>query len=526
MPTAVAQPGGGSVAARSGSAAEVQPGGEAPAGPTKPLETGSAPSALAAQRTDSRPRSLASAPIRFRGKAQAKREAAGFLAKGIVLQPDAEGRRGRTRLILGLDFGTAYTKVVANIANDRYAIPFDSVVECRHPFLLPAVVSIDGGGYACLGRRPEAVRTWEDLKLHLIDGMESEEEDAAYVAYMALVIRAARAWIFTERRAQLRSEIDWAFHIGMPARGWEDNGMRDRYHALLEAACFVSGFPREVNVAECGTVLRTIRERPSPLKKRVAVYAEFAAQITGYVHSPSARDGPHILVDVGAGTLDVTMFNVFLIAELEGVAEESGGTADVRFPIWDAQVQPLGTYYLVAGCRSRDAIASHEAAQEAEAIEALDAYRARAGDDDAERREHEFQKRTAGVIAQVIRRTKVERYANFPWAKSEVPAFLCGGGARYPLYRKALEQAAAVFPVRLRHESLEVPTTLRAQGVREEDFDRLSVAFGLSHEDPEIGEIRPSWAIEDQPAERGERRDRRSDQFRDTPNPTDRDQVE
>ncbi len=71
-----------------------------------------------------------------------------------------------------------------------------------------------------------------------------------------------------------------------------------------------------------------------------------------------------------------------------------------------------------------------------------------------------------------------------------IPMFLCGGGIRTPYYQK-LEQELANFPgtnwLKAIKRALVKPTKLRADGLGDADYDRLSVAFGLSF--LEVGKI-------------------------------------
>lgn len=467
--------------------------------------------------------------IRFVGRCATANSAANWLRTGAAEQLSVGNSVGvrRIRVILGLDFGTAYTKVVANVANDRYAITFEKIVDAGNPFLLPSVISIAEDDIASLGRNGAAVRTIDDLKLHFIERDDSGDQDAAFIAYMALVIRAARAWLFDKHKTLLsKRRIDWAYNLGTPTLPWEKDNLRSKYLRLLEAACLVSVFERPVSLRDCTTTLSAVRKRPTPLAERIEVFAEFAAQVTGYVYSPRMREGPHLLVDVGAGTLDVTMFNVFQPAALAEVQSQrtTDMVADTRFPIWDARVDRLGSYYL-AVARSLVSRGQHSDILQAandEKIESVAAYcrRTDAARKDVEQMEQQFTKYVAGNVAGVMRRTKVDRYPEFPWSNSPVPTFICGGGAHYKLYGQAVDKAAASFPLKLDHVPLPVPESLHSQGIGEALFDRLSVAYGLSYEPMQIGQIVPSWKIPNQPqSPRGGKGPADHD-------PTDRDQME
>jgi hypothetical protein len=78
-----------------------------------------------------------------------------------------------------------------------------------------------------------------------------------------------------------------------------------------------------------------------------------------------------------------------------------------------------------------------------------------------------------------------------------LPVFLCGGGSRMRFYRSVIEEINRSFPNWLHVEllSLNKPYNLRALGLSELEYDRLSVAYGLSF--PKLGEIIQSNQIED-----------------------------
>lgn len=453
----------------------------------------------------------ATARPRFTAEAQVRQDAQQWLSSGTRVQTwvGTAPPRGQVRVLVGLDVGTAYTKVVAKVgASDRYAVSFDKAVDCSDRFLLPAVLSIDVEGAAWLGEIEGCILRFDDLKFRVIQRDDRPDEQAAFVAFMALVLRASRAWLFENRRALLTSRsIDWGYNVGVPTLPWESTGFREKYQKLVEAALCASVTSGPVKLETCRGYLRHLPQQTA-LRERISVFPEFAAQITGYVNSPRRRDGPLLLVDVGAGTLDVTMFNVFQppLPANDNDVEEAGlatamPAADTRFPIWDARVERLGSHYLaiarsLATGRPRD-----DLAEVGEKVESLQAYCHRTGADleGVQLMEKQFSRAVSGEVAGVIRTTKVERYSRFPWQRTAVPTFICGGGARYPLYERAVQDAARRFPVMLEHLPLPVPESLRNQGIGDNLFDRLSVAYGLSFEPPDIGEVVPSHQIEDQP---------------------------
>lgn len=75
---------------------------------------------------------------------------------------------------------------------------------------------------------------------------------------------------------------------------------------------------------------------PSPLSKwdwiQSRLFPEFVAQVAVYARSPQRQDGLHLLVDCGAGTLDIATFNV---------GRQPGTNEDI-YPILQSEVAPLG----------------------------------------------------------------------------------------------------------------------------------------------------------------------------------------
>lgn len=67
-----------------------------------------------------------------------------------------------------------------------------------------------------------------------------------------------------------------------------------------------------------------------------------------------------------------------------------------------------------------------------------------------------------------------------------LPYFLCGGGSRLSLYKNislALDGAPEFRRLRAHRKELGVPSELEAKGLAQIDYDRLSVAYGLSFVD-------------------------------------------
>lgn len=84
----------------------------------------------------------------------------------------------------------------------------------------------------------------------------------------------------------------------------------------------------------------------------------------------------------------------------------------------------------------------------------------------------------------------LRRTAGFPWGietfgrigRDDIPVYLCGGGSRHSLHQRLTQANNHSFYswMRVSFRALNKPSNLDAPGLSRLDFDRLSVAYGLS----------------------------------------------
>ena len=181
------------------------------------------------------------------------------------------------------------------------------------------------------------------------------------------------------------------------------------------------------------------------------------------------------------------------------------------FPIFARQVYPLGVRYLTA---ARLQTLDEGADQEHSPFDDLppdNAFRERFGitTDQLENADQPFKNRVADAIAGSLHYTRQHRYPTAPqWDLPSsrygepLPGFFCGGGAKADFYADLL----AGFerrrpPFTLRASQLPVPDDLQVPGITPKDYARLSVAYGLSFDPFDVGQIKRMNEIDDVPAE-------------------------
>ena len=407
-------------------------------------------------------------------------------------EPQPPGKPARQQLVMGFDFGTAFTKVVIGETRTHFAVPFAEFTGGTNPYLLQSRYYAADDGTCALGGGEG--REITDLKMRILDNHCSASDEVELTAFMALVMRYARNWLLAEH-ADLYSDktIDWLINVGLPTGSYDIDELSQLYRHMTRAAWATSNTKGPITLAmvEDWLVRLQIEDDSAAQEtiddEAIGLFPEFVAQITGYVRSPLRQEDLHMLVDVGAGTVDISIFNVM---------EKDG---EDQFPVMARSVEKLGTAYLMrrrlesVGKKMRSLAAFHS-------VPSREALAKQFGVDveQIERHDESFRTRLIERIFDKLRYTKQKRYIRSQKWRTGVTTFFCGGGARVDLYKEiAAHFAARGGDIRIAHMPLEIPDDIEAPLATPDNYDRLSVAYGLSFDPFDIGEIIRASEIED-----------------------------
>lgn len=423
---------------------------------------------------------------------------------------------------LGLDFGTSSTKAVARLlpSGPAFAIPFEGIASADHPYLAPTRLAVAAGGMLTLSMQ-NGIGWVEDLKVRLMEApwqsapifagaaVSARPADLA-AGYLALILRNALGWCDKSIRPSLgAAEIAWRMNVGIPARDFDAASIKEAFLiaavagwdlAAAGAALDLAQAARSVDLAKDGKLT------PRGIgREMIEVVPEVAAGVTTYARSPQRRIGAHLFVDVGATTLDTSMFLLnqspdgpryaFLSAD---VATDLGALRLHRF-----RADELGRLALArfAACDPLKPIppTAIECVPPKEDIAALD---------------KRFSERCVIGIGKVVAQAKQKapKEISVPDGGPAEPIqiLLSGGGIRLPLYQDAIQEsgrrAAPGGGLGLRVRRFQEapiprpsPSDFRAPGLSDDDWQRLGIAYGLSFGFEDIGEFVPPSAISKPP---------------------------
>lgn len=405
--------------------------------------------------------------------------------RGFVdLDPVVEDKAGRLA-ILGLDFGTAFTKAVVRWSGRHFAVDWSGAVEGDDHYLLASVFSEASDGRCTLGA--QEVSGWsvrKGIKLHLLStGMTANDGYMAdAVIFIALAFRYVDRWLRRPDQ-ETANGIRWRLHVGLPTRSWDSNATTETFKTVAQAARILACMPGPVTRAAAFEALQWTGQVDRPA---VDVFPEFACQLYSYLLSPERREDLHALVDIGAGTLDVAYFNVFIKDD------------EALLPIFASEVERLGAHYLIAalsGVKGHPVWTDDESSLSDEEVgRKLDCP----PNDVCSRRSLYL-----SSVAEVFNMATCEAKKTYPTSpavqgEENVRLFLCGGGSRIPSLRKRFERIAKeaenVMGIRFQVSELVRPRDI--VGKFDSGFDRVSVAYGLSQNAANIGRVMRSATLD------------------------------
>ena len=405
-----------------------------------------------------------------------------IVSAGASLSQREAGRQ--LWVVIGLDFGTSCTKVVARMPYEAgeptFAIPApDYCRSAGHPYLWQTVVwvrrSLEFTAYPEKGTRLLQTLKQGIMGMHpnapVIQG-DGRQNDItrldSVAAYLTYVIRYVRGWLMVNRPALFRGRLPiWFVNLGLAAAYYDNEILFQTYRKAGSTALMLANSGEAVDVEAIRTVaahevvMKAARSDSDAEGLGIAVIPETAASATAFAKSTQSATGLYLMVDVGAMTLDVCSFRL---------NKQHGGSD--QYPLLMVDVRPLG-------------------------VEAYHWFRAKG------RSEEGFDRQCRRCLGEVVVGTRDKRAPNNEcWQTgNEFPVFLTGGGSQNPLHREIIEALHQWIKRYSRNEGLRLlelsmPKTIDLPEPLP-DLGRMAVAIGLSYPRTEIGKITLPSDIDD-----------------------------
>lgn len=469
----------------------------------------------AKQREMSKPGTLSKKPLPqepIRRVTESKPEIMAKEVKKISLV-DQQATKEKRDLIIGFDLGTACTKVVIQDPDIRlaHAIPLSNESDPLRKYLLPTEIRFsprDGFSLERSSQNPFVrhlklllmERPNENISLN--DSPEIEISGLEITAaYVALVLRKARDWFIKERANVYKGcDIAWHLNVGIPIKNYDDIDAKKNFEKMATGAWWLSKQNSPISQIHTGEMKRLLYNQnfnPGIPRDQINVVPEVAAQVAGYARSQLREEGLHMLVDIGASTLDTA---TFLLNKKED---------EDRYIFLTARVEKLGSLEL--HYHRIDKVGNYVGKWVKECKDCFDVLNPipnfplgympefkNIGDID-----EEFLRDVCIPVRGVVSLTKTKKDPNSEKWVEGLPIFLCGGASQLEFYNSRMRKRVEEELHRnfkwagFRLSSIPKPESLIAEGLRSRDYHRLSVAYGLSFRYDDIGMIVPPSEVDD-----------------------------
>ena len=440
--------------------------------------------------------------------------------KQLVISPEPSPpirkKIEKIHIQVGLDFGTSCTKFVFSQQGRRFfkVLSFKHNLPIYPNFSLPSLAAIDKQGELLLGT--EAAKFLSDKEWDFgfqrfkvivagnyddsLRDQKTEEKFYKYrdsnqyhksftpekltSIYIAYAMKEARSLI-TKLPEYEDAELDIAFNICMPIEHIENNSVRMAFEDIFTKAEAI-----ELAWQDLGDSFNPVKDDPSlehfpsDQEKRVFAIPEAIASIASYLISLRREDGLHAVIDLGAGTTDISICNLVS----PGGESQSIWYAAKNLPFGTINIERLIADFV------RDCHADEKECKCSDVYEILLSLRSSNFSNGKYAHQKAVLYRSAWDELGAIRESSHYRHAwggaynhlksQTKWEKVEV--FLCGGGASLPF-------ASDVFSIPwwdlikgpYQVSRLPIPDDYDS-GEADAPFERMAVAYGLAIPKPSL----------------------------------------
>ncbi len=248
-----------------------------------------------------------------------KRAITTAIATGAEAFSAAAGR-DEDGFIVGFDFGTSSVKLGVRQ-------PYSPV----EPAAMPVPAELQSGGHPYLWQTavwfdPKSARfslvpgpgreVLEGFKTGIIGGFSGERVRSdlpvtraeAAIAFLALHLAQMLGWYHTARPlGSMGGGHFLSINIGIPVAAHDDEKTFATFMRIVAAAHALAPQAAELTL---DLVRAAHQAAPAKLPEGYLLVPELTAAIVGYATALTSQPGSHILVDVGASTLDIVAFNL------------------------------------------------------------------------------------------------------------------------------------------------------------------------------------------------------------------------
>jgi hypothetical protein len=422
-------------------------------------------------------------------------------------------------IVLGVDLGTSSTKVIwrEEYNEEAYPMQFSGKGNALDDYLIPSEVIIGKGRITsrlmgseteepefhqlsnfkmCLacessdrrdcGLQRCSLSNWEPVLSMLTDPDTNTIVEAVNALHLAVLILHCREAIEDRlRRKGVKKAVRWTINLSIPVEHMDETAVRQAFERVLKSAWMMSHW-FEGNLSPMGIIdlLNLYHSAVTIVEGRTLdcfVYPEVAAQVTGLCKSRSAHDGLYAFIDIGAGTVDASIFRLY-----------SGGDDGQLLSFYAGHVLKEGAAHIESEAAMDLTDRSRVWLKEVKERRSLVGLQSFLSPDEAKQLLDHAGQTIGKRVERKLRATLKDAFEKErnKGAWDDLVLLLGGGGCELLPYVNASQRAFGGLAERLTTEKLPVPQDLQMGGLPSVLFHRFAVAYGLSFDTivlPEVG---------------------------------------
>ncbi|MDO9517209.1 MAG: hypothetical protein Q7J10_04070 [Methanosarcinaceae archaeon] len=442
------------------------------------------------------------------------------------ISPLIRKKAEKAHIQVGLDFGTSSTKMIYSQIGRRQfrVINFNHDLPNYPQYCLPSLAAINNSGNLLLGipaarqlldqewdsglnrfkvivagkydnKFRESItenKFYEYLKSHDYDKSFTPERITAI--YLAYAMNEARRII--EGYPEYKDvELDISFNVCIPIDHIENNEVQPVFEKIFSHAEMIEKEWRQKSPGfDPIKASYDLENKPTiaDRDKRVFAVPEAVASIQSYLVSLRKQEGLHAVIDLGAGTTDVSIFNLFMPAG----DSVSYWYAARNIPKGTINIERVIASYLTdlncsSPCTCSDLFTClsnlRDSSKENNTIIPAVFNEIR-----AIKKSDEYYQTWGSAYLYHLKKSSA-------WNNVEV--FVCGGGSNLPYIEEVFSVPwwNSLKEFRYNVSPLPTPFNYETEGINA-PFERMAVAYGLAHPLPEFGGyVLPQEAPDDTP---------------------------
>lgn len=402
-------------------------------------------------------------------------------------------------LIIGFDLGTSSSKVVVQAPDlpdsPAWPVDFDALGHNKSKFILPTQLYYNQKNRTVSLKKQNTSdvlyihiktglcsSTFKTSKIEIQSIFEKESKEALAAAYISFALTYVKEHIFKEKNDILSAySINWSINLGVPSPTLDHFKEKESFERVIKIAWVLSESGTDsfvMSLEDIKNEIKLLNQDPDEYIRtnkipETNLIPEIIAGSYGYTLSPQRIDSLHVMVDIGAFTVDVCGFSLFRHYE----------TKENTNALLYANVEDAGSFRFYRLMGSKDYLSPIKPNLDAESIVDIK--------DDFKKavRKNIFDLKTKSAPREKV------------WREEEMlPIIIIGGGSRISYYDDWLTDLNSWLQNRyIKNRGFRFIEPSLPDGWTEEQGVYLSIAWGLSHRALDIGRFTASSKTKDFP---------------------------